>query len=178
MTPRDPTLHPGDLLSAFVDRELDPAMASAVEHHLRDCAPCQTELGATTQVRTWVRDLPPVPAPAGLIDGIVEARRRADRRGRVISLAAAMLAVIVGLSLVDPSEEPSTGAQSPADDIATPNDDGGGASRDEGVVRLEAGTASDDRLAESRSEVTESGDRSWLDRLNESAGELLDVLTP
>jgi hypothetical protein len=90
--------HPGDLLSAHLDGELPPEVEARVDAHLEACADCRAEFDDLDAARSTLRSLPTVPAPAGLVTGIVRARQRASRRGVALALVAASLAVVVGLA--------------------------------------------------------------------------------
>jgi predicted anti-sigma-YlaC factor YlaD len=105
------TEHPGDLLSAYLDGELSGPEARRVEAHLVGCGACNAELDDLGQARRMLRDLPPVPAPAGFTRGLVERRRRAARRGTGLALVAASIAVVAGLVLADPHEDRPSGSQ-------------------------------------------------------------------
>lgn len=50
-------------LSAYLDGELAPADAAALERHLAECAECRDELAALREVRTLLRALPPPALP-------------------------------------------------------------------------------------------------------------------
>lgn len=53
----------GRQLSAYLDRELTPEEARAVERHLEGCPACQEELEALRQTRALLRALPARPLP-------------------------------------------------------------------------------------------------------------------
>lgn len=92
--------HPGDLLSAFLDGELDAAGRGAVAEHLAGCAPCRAEADDVAAARTAVRGLPMLQPPPGLLPGPRADRDRARRRRWVpmwAASAAAAAAVVVGL---------------------------------------------------------------------------------
>jgi hypothetical protein len=105
------TEHPGDLLSAYLDDELPGGEARQVEAHLVGCGACNAELDDLAAARRMLRDLPPVPAPLGFTRGLVERRRRSTRRGTGLALAAACIAVVAGLALADPPDDPPARSQ-------------------------------------------------------------------
>ena len=54
-------------LSAYLDGELAPADAAALERHLAECAECRDELAALREVRTLLRALPQPPLPRSFV---------------------------------------------------------------------------------------------------------------
>lgn len=56
--------HPGDLLSALVDGELEPARRQEVITHLAECDTCREELDDVVTARKLLRELPSPPLPA------------------------------------------------------------------------------------------------------------------
>src|SRR5436305_9184411 len=91
--------HLGDVISALLDGELSGAAQAAAEAHLATCTACAAELEATASIRTVVRGLPAVDPPFGLIEGIVRADRKPQRRRRppvwvAGTLAAASLLIV------------------------------------------------------------------------------------
>jgi hypothetical protein len=144
--------HPGDYLSALLDRELDPATAQSVNRHVDTCSACLTELTSLDRVRRIIRELPPVTAPPDFVTGLVDERQRANRRGMAIAGMAACLVVVMSLVVAEPlhSTEPA------ATDIVPDPD----------LVRL-------------GSNQTRDGDeleRSMLDRAHAAASDLLEFL--
>ena len=104
-----------DLLSAYLDGELDAAERAAVASHLDASADARAVLDEVRQIRDAVRALPPRDAPAGFWSDVLGAttvvdlasRRREQRvrPARWAALAAgAAAAVIVGVTLV-PGED-------------------------------------------------------------------------
>lgn len=59
--------HPGDLLSAWLDGELDPADAAAIAAHLEGCPACAAERAEVDAARGAVRGLGLVNPPAGVL---------------------------------------------------------------------------------------------------------------
>jgi len=89
--------HPTDLLSAFLDGELESADHAMVANHLDGCASCAVDLEGISRVRDWVRGLPVQDPPIPLLPAL-----RAPRWAwAAASVAAAALAV--GL-VVTPAE--------------------------------------------------------------------------
>jgi anti-sigma factor RsiW len=81
--------HPLDLLSAFLDGELDSAHHTEVADHLPGCASCSAELEGLTRVRDWIRGLPVEEPPIPLLPAL-----RSQRwTWAAASVAAAALAV-------------------------------------------------------------------------------------
>jgi anti-sigma factor RsiW len=104
------TPHPDDLLSAMLDDELDQQTERVVDRHLSDCAACRDELAQIDQVRRWLRELPPVPAPSGLVGGFIAHRRRANLRAASLGMAAAAVAVVTSLVFADPADVAGNGS--------------------------------------------------------------------
>jgi anti-sigma factor RsiW len=156
-TPNTPSSdHPGDYLTALLDRELDPTTADRVTRHVDGCTACLAELTDLERIRRTIRDLPPVPAPEGFMAQLVDKRERATRRGVMLVGVAACLVAAVGLVVA----EPPTGRSA---DRGTTR-----AGQDDDLVRLEAhraGNGGDDI------------DPSVLDRANTAASDLLEFLT-
>ena len=76
--------HLGDLLSALVDGELDPAQVAAAQAHVARCPSCAAELDDVTTARALVRGLPALDPPFGFYERIL----RDDRVLRPTSKAA------------------------------------------------------------------------------------------
>jgi len=97
--------HPGDILSALLDGELDAVEAARVHEHLEACADCRAELEAVGAARTWVRGLPPVEPPFGFYERMLGPVRRWARAG-VAALAAGAAASVAVVALSTPGERP------------------------------------------------------------------------
>lgn len=67
--------HAGDLVSARLDGELDPATAAWVDTHLDECEPCRGVAGAVEAARSWMRTSPSVDA-APVVESVIARRRR------------------------------------------------------------------------------------------------------
>lgn len=65
--------HPDDLLSAFLDDELDEADALRVARHLDTCPDCVDDLDGLRAMRSALRDLPDVPPPPHLLAEVPDA---------------------------------------------------------------------------------------------------------
>jgi anti-sigma factor RsiW len=83
--------HLGDLLSAHLDGELDPAGRGRADAHLAGCEPCRTELALVDAARASVRALPALDAPSGSMS--------ARSRRRWILSPAWATALVVALAL-------------------------------------------------------------------------------
>ena len=59
--------HPGDLLSAWLDGELEPPEAATVASHVEVCSACAAERDEVEAGRTAVRGLPSLEAPPGVL---------------------------------------------------------------------------------------------------------------
>jgi anti-sigma factor RsiW len=154
--------HMGPALSASLDLELEPAEARQVEEHLDGCPDCRAELASLERVRRIVRELPPVGAPAGFVDGLVDRRHRATRRGAALVGAAASLLVVLSLLAADPL------TRSDGRDAATADREPPIVIRaDNGLVRLES---------HDRDGNDEDSEPSLLDRAQGASRDLLDFL--
>jgi anti-sigma factor RsiW len=159
--------HPDEQLSALLDGELAPGEEVAVRQHLEGCEPCRDELEAVAAIRLALRDMPVVPAPPGFIGRAVDRRRRESRRGVVLVLAAAVLAVVVGLVAAGDAD-PSVGSGEPTEAAASgPR-----------LQRWDAGRPDlDAKLSQpARHDPPAGDDDSMLDRAHEVGRELLDLL--
>lgn len=97
--------HPDDLLSALADDELDELAAAEVESHLVVCERCRDELAEVERVRGAVQVAGLVPAPDGLVEGLIQRRRRASRRGAILGTAAAIVALAASVTFADPAAD-------------------------------------------------------------------------
>jgi anti-sigma factor RsiW len=96
--------HMGDLLSALVDGELEPASAAAAEEHVAVCPSCQAELADTRATRDLVRGLPMLDPPFALVQRV----RRRDRRRPLAWVAAGAAAAAVFVLAASPGPERTT----------------------------------------------------------------------
>jgi anti-sigma factor RsiW len=93
--------HLGDLLSAFLDGELDTPERSSASAHLDVCTYCSDELAAVAEARRLMRSLPPVEPPFGFYLRLLGLRRR---RRAVAAVAAAAVAATALVSLRPPPQ--------------------------------------------------------------------------
>ena len=98
-------IEPPDLLSAFVDGELDAREHDAVAAHLAGCAGCTTELEEVSAARAAMRSLPLLEAPPGLIpetQQVITVTRSRPRwwRRPAYAAAAAVGAVVLAAGVV------------------------------------------------------------------------------
>jgi hypothetical protein len=99
-----------ELLSALLDGAVSVAERQAIEAHLPACAECRRELAELRETVALLKRLPPVHAPAGFVDRVVETAYRPSWPHRVadalfrplrvkLPLEAAAV-VLVGISAV------------------------------------------------------------------------------
>lgn len=109
--------HPGDLLSAYLDAELDHATRAEVAAHLQECPECRTELSDVQSAAVAIRSLPALEPPPGLLGVPAPWRRR--RRLQAFGAAgvgvAAIVAVVLGVSVIGNDNDPQVVA---ADTVA------------------------------------------------------------
>lgn len=100
--------HPDDLLSAFLDDELDEPDASHVTRHLAVCDACLTELDGLRQARAALRGLPDIAAPSALFATIPDVAARAGSRDRgrraATGVAAGLAALLVAAFVLGESQ--------------------------------------------------------------------------
>lgn len=96
--------HPGELLSAFLDGELDHRERNQVTEHLGTCSSCAEELNGLHFARAAVRSLPVLEVPPGLTPAENQAARVLPLTRRppvwVAAAAAAILAFFVGIATI------------------------------------------------------------------------------
>lgn len=96
--------HPSELISAYLDGELDQSERAHLLDHLGSCGKCSAELEDLQKVRAAVRSLPVLDLPAGLVpeaDPIVVPLRQ--NRGVWVGAAAAIVAIVITIAaLVTP----------------------------------------------------------------------------
>lgn len=80
-----------ELLSGFVDDELDAPQRQAVESHLADCPPCRDRIGALRRVVEELRSLEVVAPPAGLSGRVRRAVLFDDERAHPLRRTAESL---------------------------------------------------------------------------------------
>ena len=112
--PTPPTDDWRDLLSALLDGELDPAEEARVRDLVADSPDAQDELAALVQVRTMVRDLPPVDPPFGFYERMLRPAKRPShvgaKVGGALAAAAAAVVLIVGITPATDSVVPPVAA--------------------------------------------------------------------
>lgn len=96
--------HPSEMISAYLDGELTWEEQARLLEHLAGCGQCAGELQEFQAVRSAVRSLPVIEAPAGLMleegDVVVPLSRN---RGLLLGTAAAVLALVIAVAaLVTP----------------------------------------------------------------------------
>jgi anti-sigma factor RsiW len=92
--------HAGDLLSALLDDELDPAQRASVSAHLRTCPVCAAELERISTAREALRALPWLDLPHPVILRMRGTRRRLLAPAAFAS-AAAVSFVLFGVVTAD-----------------------------------------------------------------------------
>jgi hypothetical protein len=104
--------HSGDLLSAYLDDELDLDTRSQVAAHLEACAECRTELTDVQSAAVAIRSLPALEPPPGLVPTPAPWRRR--RRLQAFGAAgvgvAALAAIVLGVSIIGSDGDPQVAA--------------------------------------------------------------------
>lgn len=90
-------MHVVDLLSAFLDSELDADEKALVEAHIPDCGECRSELAVVSQVRDQLRGLPVLDVPAGTYELMAEVVPIRRNRRRPLVAAAAVATLVVGI---------------------------------------------------------------------------------
>jgi hypothetical protein len=104
-------------------RDGEPVDAQ-VRVHVQQCARCQTEAALLTRSRTRLQELPAFDPPAELFAQIAERAAAAPPRRLRFGVAAAAVAIAVGLVAVvairDASQAPQLVERSPADSRTTP----------------------------------------------------------
>jgi len=107
---RAPTQHLGDTLSALIDGELTDDAAASARAHLAGCRACEAEMAAVDQVRSWLRDLPPVEPPADFYRRIRSSEPEAASTPATPTLLTAVPATAVPATAVPATARASTTA--------------------------------------------------------------------
>lgn len=99
-------------LSAYLDGELIRAERVAVETHLRHCPVCRRDLAELEQVRAWLRALPEVEPPPGVLDDVLRRVARPSSAAQMVRgwlrgvfrrpAVAAAAVLVVGLVIALP----------------------------------------------------------------------------
>jgi anti-sigma factor (TIGR02949 family) len=82
-----------DLLEAFQDRELEPAVSASVRDHVDTCAACRQRLTNLASIGRIIRRAPYYQAPDALRARIVAARTRSTAGSHLLAWAAAVILV-------------------------------------------------------------------------------------
>ena len=89
--------HAGDLVSAWLDGELDPATTTWVDEHLAGCDPCRAAADEARLARQWVRSLPSVDG-SEVVSGFLGRHRAMIRTGTTLVGVAAVALGAIALS--------------------------------------------------------------------------------
>lgn len=102
-----PPEHADDLVSAFVDGELDEPTARWVRQHIDECADCAEQAAAVSQARQLLRALPPGDASRA-VGSFVARHRSIVRVGAafVVASTVAVVSMAVTASVLRPSVLP------------------------------------------------------------------------
>lgn len=128
-----------ELLSAYLDGEVDAAEAGVVAGHLPGCEECRLALGDLADARSLVRHLPMIdPGLSGMSTSelaVVVPLRKRHRRRAVWASAAAAAALVAVLGLTGGGTQPNIDLGSVADQHVAR------ATVDPGVLTVRAVTA-------------------------------------
>jgi anti-sigma factor RsiW len=83
-----------DLLGAYLDGELDPAVSTSVRDHAGTCATCRERLANLESIGRMVRRAPYYQAPDALRTRVMHARTRSTATSRLLGWAAAAVVVV------------------------------------------------------------------------------------
>lgn len=102
--------HPSELISPYLDGELQGVELSRLHQHLATCGKCSAELERIQQVRSAVRSLPVLELPPGLVpEADSEAVPLRRQKGLWVGAAAAIMAAVIAIAaLVTPEPDPVT----------------------------------------------------------------------
>ncbi|MDP8959203.1 MAG: zf-HC2 domain-containing protein [Actinomycetota bacterium] len=97
--------HLGELLSAYLDGELNLPEERQARAHLQECSACRRELGEVQEARARLRALPVADLPASLVPAGQQRRppARSRRLAALVAAAAAMAVVGIGLLAGQPA---------------------------------------------------------------------------
>lgn len=105
--------HPSELISAYLDGELDRDELTRLLEHLSACGRCSVELEDMQRVRSAVRSLPVLELPRGIVaeaDPVVVPLRR--QKGLWAGVAAAVVVAVVAIAaLVTPDQGASVSVE-------------------------------------------------------------------
>lgn len=118
------------LLDAFIDGELSPEQAAAMQAHLSTCSDCQAYWEAALAIRDAFPTAEDADVPAGFADGVMAAIRLDSRKkrkthwARVLAPLAACFAIVVVLRIAPMGGNTTEGASLMAvDRAAAPAED-------------------------------------------------------
>lgn len=96
--------HPSEMISAYLDGELESAEQARLIDHLSGCGRCSLEMEEIQAVRSAVRSLPILELPVGLIpEAHAEVVPLHRNRGVWVGAAAAVVALVIAIAaLVTP----------------------------------------------------------------------------
>ena len=104
-------------LDAYIDRELDAGLATAVREHLSICTACRHRVAEREAIGRLIRSVPYYPAPDRLRANVVRATPRASMIHRVLPWAAAAVLVVsvgAGVTLMRPA---ARGSEATVDEV-------------------------------------------------------------
>ena len=85
--------HAGELISAYLDGELDGEERQRLFDHLSSCGACTVEMEDMQNVRSAVRSLPMMELPPGLVP-------EADDEVFLVGAAAAAVALVIAVAAI------------------------------------------------------------------------------
>lgn len=91
--------HLGDLLSAYLDGELQADDRNRVAAHLQGCDLCRSELEIASDARAAVRSLPTLELPVLLLPADVARIAERERLGWRITAAVAAVALVAAVGI-------------------------------------------------------------------------------
>lgn len=92
--------HPDDLLSAYLDGELEAWQERQVRSHLEACGACRQELHDAHEARAALRALPAPDLPPGLLEPAGPGSMPTGRRRFLLAVAAALVVLVAGFGWV------------------------------------------------------------------------------
>lgn len=96
--------HPSEMISAYLDGELNDGERHELMRHLAGCGRCSAELADMQRVRAAIRSLPVLELPVGLVpDADPDVVPLRHHKGLWAGVAAAILVIVVTVAaLVTP----------------------------------------------------------------------------
>ena len=110
-------MHPSELISAYLDGELDRGELTNLLDHLSGCGRCAAELEDMQRVRSAVRSLPVLELPRGIVpeaDPVVVPLRR--QKGLWAGVAAAVVVTVIAIAAL---VTPDRGASISGEDLTS-----------------------------------------------------------